>query len=79
MPFYRRPEAYIRKEAASQAIEKTIQEVEQALRIVIRRGQTPDESRKNMIAILENCFDEGKYEYSLDEDEYEEWWNRFYK
>ena len=79
MPSYGRTEAYIRKEAASQAIEKTIQEVELALRIVIRRGQTPDESRKNMIAILENCFDEVKYEYSLDEDEYEEWWNKFYK
>ena len=72
MPFYGRTEAYIRKEAASQAIEKTIQEVEKTLSIEIRRGNTPDDSRQNMLTILENCFDFDKYLGSLDDDELNE-------
>jgi hypothetical protein len=52
MPFYGRTEADIRKESASQAIEKTIQAVERALGIEFPRGDTPTESRDIMTQIL---------------------------
>ena len=48
MPLYGKSEANIRKEAASQAIEKTIRTVEEALDIEFPRGTTPTESRELM-------------------------------
>lgn len=42
----------IRQEAASQAIENTIQAVEEALGVQFPRGNTPTESRENMKYIL---------------------------
>ena len=41
-----------RQEAASQAIENTIQAVEEALDIQFPRGSTPTESRENMKQML---------------------------
>ena len=49
-------EQRIRAEAASQGIEKTIQVVEEALRIEFPRGITPSESRDIMGAILRSSY-----------------------
>ena len=45
-------EKHIRKEAASQAIENTIQAVEDGLGIKFPRGSTPSQSRDIMKSIL---------------------------
>ena len=45
-------ETHIRKEAASQAIERTIQVVENQLGIGFPRGSTPTDSREIMALML---------------------------
>lgn len=42
----------IRKEAASQGIENTIQAVEDGLGVTFPRGDTPSESRSIMVGII---------------------------
>ena len=55
---------------ASQAILKTIEEIENALNIEVERGKTPDESRQNLITVLEEGFDPGNcngYEFDFED------------
>lgn len=58
-----------RGQAASQAILKTIAEIESALNIEVERGRTPDESRDHLITVLEEGFDPERckgYEYDTE-------------
>ena len=54
---------------ASSSIYATIKDVEEILLIIVPRGSSPDESRRNMINILEEFFDWNRYYDSLDEGE----------
>ena len=59
MPNYNMPRVIvekIRKEAASQAIHKTIKMLETELGIEFPRGNTPSESREIMVEIIGSYF-----------------------